>query len=448
MRTPGGSLLVVASMLLAGLPGAAEAAADKPKEEKAEGYAEWVRGGCLLVDAQRVCATPATKFKGDGGAVRFDQIPFGYEVKAKGVRRADGAIEAREVEAKPNGMAMFEDQVLAVTNAHEEAYRKVGHMFEAVDEQTAKDLGKLYTSGPMVDRVTRITRQLLPPYLEPERVRVYVVDNPEWNAMAMGNYSIYVFSGLLLDMDDDEVAIVLGHELVHASHEHTRREFKKQMWIQLAALGLAAATESVKDDNAKQVLALVGQFGSLAWQNGYGRSLEDQADRVGLRYAYEAGFDITKGPRLWQRFARKYGDSSKVQNFFFSNHSLSSARAAKLERELALNYPDGPLRAQGRPKATRVAAGPGPGGPSPADAPPAVADATGPGPAFLATPSRAAATPASGQRKELRVGMTPAEVEAMLGRPEAEIVFGGKTQWTYSSVSVVFQGGKVSDVRF
>ena len=69
----------------------------------------------------------------------------------------------------------------------------------------------------MVDRVRRITGQLLPPYVEPERVRVYVVDNPEWNAMAMGNYSIYVFSGLLLDMDDDEVAIVLGHELVHAS---------------------------------------------------------------------------------------------------------------------------------------------------------------------------------------------------------------------------------------
>jgi len=266
-------------------------------------------------------------------------------------------------------------------------------MFEQVSEDKAVDLGRLYDSGPMVDRVRRITARLLPPYLEPERVRVYVVDNPEWNAMAMGNYSIYVFSGLLQDMDDDEVAIVLGHELVHATHEHTRREFKKQMWIQLAALGLAAATEGVKDDNAKAVLALVGQFGALAWQNGYGRSLEDQADRVGLRYAYEAGFDVTKGPRLWQRFARKYGDANKVQSFFFSNHSQSSARAAKLERELALNYDKGP-------------------------------------------------------RKGPRVGMTPAEVEAMLGRPEAEIAFGGKTQWTYSSVSVVFQGGRVSDVRF
>jgi hypothetical protein len=342
-------------------------------------------------------------------------------------------------------MAMFEGQVLQVTNEAEEAYRKVGHMFEQVSEDKAIDMGKLYTSGPMVDRVRRITGQLLPSYVEPEQVRVYVVDNPEWNAMAMGNYSIYVFSGLLLDMDDDEVAIVLGHELVHATHEHTRREFKKQMWIQLAALGLAAATESVKNDDAKAVLALVGQFGSLAWKNGYGRSLEDQADRVGLRYAYEAGFDVTKGPRLWQRFARKYGDSSKVQNFFFSNHSQSSARAAKLERELALNYPDGPKSV--RAKATRVAAGRSSNGPSVADAPPASASAD-PGPAFLARPAGPPGTPAPGARKELRVGMTAAEVEAMLGRPEAEIVFGGKTQWTYPNVSVVFQAGKVSDVRF
>jgi hypothetical protein len=83
----------------------------------------------------------------------------------------------------------------------------------------------------------------------------------------------------------------------------------------------------------------------MAWSNGYGRNLEDQADRVGLRYAYEAGFDITKGPRLWNRFAKKYGEPGKTANFFFGDHSLSSQRAVALERELALNYPDGPKRA-------------------------------------------------------------------------------------------------------
>jgi hypothetical protein len=455
MRKPGGPLLIVASIVLGVVPSTARAGADKPKadkpkEEKVEGYAEWRRDGCLLVDAQRVCATPQTKFKGEGGAIRFEQMPFGYEVKARGVRRVDGAIEASEVEARSNGMALFEDKVLAVTNGQEEAYVKVGHMFEAVDEQHALDIGKLYTSGPMVDRIRRITGQLLPTYLEPARVRVYVVDNPEWNAMAMANYSIYVFSGLLLDMDDDEVAMVLGHELVHATHEHSRREFKKQMWIQLAALGFAAATEDVKDQKTKEVLALVGQFGSLAWKNGYGRSLEDQADRVGLRYAYEAGYDVTKGPRLWQRFARKYGEPGKIKSFFFSDHSQSTARAANLERELALNYPDGRKQAGRSKSATRVASGrsipPTPAGQSGSATSASSTD-------FLASPSKTATTgpsspPPSRNRKEIRVGMTSSEVETLLGPPQAEIAFGTKTRWTYTDLTVTFEAGRVRDVRF
>jgi Zn-dependent protease with chaperone function len=450
MGKPRGWLLIVASMALGAFSSVARAGGDKPKEEKVEGYAEWRQGGCLLVDAQRVCVSSTTKFKGEGGAIRFEQIPFGYEVKAKGVRRDDGAIEASELEAKPNGAALFESDVLAATNAQEKAYLETGHMFEAADAQSVVDIGKIYSTGPMVDRVRRITGRLLPQYVEPERVRVYVVDNPEWNAMAMGNYSIYVFSGLLLDMDDDEVAMVLGHELVHASHEHTRRQFKKQMWIQLAAMGFAAATENVKNEKQKEVLALLGMFGTMAWKNGYGRSLEDQADRVGLRYAYEAGYDVTKGPRLWQRFARKYGEPGKVQSFFFSDHSQSTARAAKLERELALNYPDGPKQAGRATKATRVAAGreiPA----TPAGRAGAATSAAGT--EFLATQSRTAtqrtpSPPPPGSRKEIRAGMTSGEVLTLLGPPQAEIAFGAKTRWTYADLTVVFEAGKVRDVHF
>jgi predicted Zn-dependent protease len=330
---------------------------------------------------------------------------------------------ASKLEAKPNGMAMFEGDVIQGTNAAEAEYRRVGHMFQQLDENSVADLGVLHESGPMVERVRRITRSLLPPYVDADEVRVYVVENPEWNAMAMGNYSIYVFSGLLNDMDDDEVAIVLGHEIAHASHEHSRRQFKKQMWIQLAALGLGLAGEQVNNDDAKAIIALVGQFGSLAWQNGYGRKQEDQADRVGLRYAYEAGYDVTKGPRLWQRFARKYGEPDAVQGFFFSDHTKSSRRAEHLERELALNYPSGPKRVA-RPVVTRQASTKVP---RPANPP--------------------ARPPANGSR-EITPGMTPEDVRAVLGSPGDELTFGRKSRWVYQDLTVVFEAGRVTDVRF
>ena len=45
----------------------------------------------------------------------------------------------------------------------------------------------------------------------------------------------------------------------------------------------------------------------------HGYRLEDQADRVGLRYAYEGGFDVSKAPALWERFARRYAERLKAQ---------------------------------------------------------------------------------------------------------------------------------------
>ena len=176
-------------------------------------------------------------------------------------------------------------------------------------------------------------------------------------------------------------------------------------------------------------------FGAMAWSNGYGRNLEDQADRVGLRYAYEAGYDISKGPRLWNRFAKRYGEQGKVANFFFSDHSQSSARAAKLEKEIAFNYPEGPRPRCGEP----AAAGDGRFRGSSTGAR-ARGGATAPGAAALV----AAAPP----RKEIRAGMTAAEVRSLLGSPREELVFGDKTRWTYPDLTVVFEKGKVKEVKF
>ena len=437
--------LVLLAILWAGA--SAAAAQTKVTEEKAEGYAEWRVEGCLLVDGQRVCPIQGSRFKGGGEARDFASIPLGYEVKAKGVRGADGSLQAREVEAKPNGGALFESEVKSATDAAEQKYRAAGSFYEE-GRGKSSSIGRLYDSGPRVDRVRAIVDTLLPPYIQPEDVRVYVIENKEWNAFAMGNYSIYVFSGLLDDMDDDEIAIVLGHELVHASHEHTRRQFKKQMWIQIAALGVAASASTIDDDNQRAVIGLVSVFGAMAWSNGYGRNLEDQADRVGLRYAYEAGYDISKGPRLWSRFAKRYGEQGKVANFFFSDHSQSSARAAKLEKEIAFNYPEGP-KPEGalRRRATVVAAS---GGASATPVAAPVAPPAGAAALVAAAPPESAA-PASASathRAEIRAGMTPADVRAILGTPRDELVFGEKTRWTYPDLTVVFENGKVKEVKF
>ena len=438
--TKTGLLAALAGVLVATAAFAAEDQ-EPARGEKVDGYAEWHVGGCVIADGQKVCPGTPLKFKGEGEAKDVASIPLGYELKAKGRRLADGSLLAQEIEAKPNGPALFEGEVRSATDNAERRARQRGRFLESDDEKSS--VGRLIEDGPYVERVRRLVDSLVPPYLHPEDLRIYVIENREWNAFAMGNYSIYVFTGLLDDMDDDELAIVLGHELVHATHEHSRKQFKREMWVQLAALGVIAATSTIDDDTKRTIIQLAAGLAATAYSSGYGRSMEDQADRVGLRYAYEAGYDITKGPRLWNRFAKKYGEGSRTVNFFFGDHSLSAARAAKLEKEIAFNYPEGskpggPARsarrapASGSPTLVAVTRVP----------PPAGAQA-------LVSPAPAAVAPAEpATRTEIKHGMTTDEVRKALGAPQAEVVFGEKTRWSYPDLTVVFEKGRVTDVRF
>jgi len=63
------------------------------------------------------------------------------------------------------------------------------------------------------------------------------------------------------------------------------------------------------------------------------------------------------------------------------------------------------------------------------------------------TGAATAPQPSANKPKEIKLGMTPAEVEAALGLPETKIDLGEKLLYKYKDMSVEFKGGKVADVR-
>jgi Zn-dependent protease with chaperone function len=318
--------------------GKTSAAAFAGKPAVVKGYLEYRKGDAMIVEGQRLVATKATKFHGAGEGKSFSGVPLGYMVEASGVRRADGAIEVARVDAKPNGQQMYESDVKQATDQLEATWRSQGAMLTAAPDGGVASMGKMHESGREYDRARGIVDRVLPSYIPRDAVRVYVVDNPEWNAMAMGNYSIYVFTGIMTDLDDDELALVIGHEVAHASHEHSRKQAKRGMLTGLAATASQVLIGTQLEGSEAYAASILAGLGATAFSNGYSREQEDQADRVGMRYAYEGGYDVSKGPALWKKFADKYGEAGKAQNILFGDHSRSTVRAAALQQEIALNY--------------------------------------------------------------------------------------------------------------
>jgi Zn-dependent protease with chaperone function len=303
------------------------------KAEHFTGYVEWVRPGYLVVDGQRITWNQGTKARLDN----LSEIQLGSEIDVRGTRRSDGSVLATTLAVKRNGLAMYEQDIKNLTDKAEREWVSKGSMFTRSDGSGL--IGPIVGSGPDFDRVTRIVNRLLPPTVSPNSIRVHVVQTDQWNASAMANGAIWVNTGLLRDVrDDDELAAVIGHEIGHFTHEHTRRQMKTQMWVQLAAAGAQAALTQVNNAAGQQALALAAQLGLTAWQNGYSRNLEDQADRVGLRYAYEAGFNVSKAPGMWRRVLVREGQMDRVSNFFLGDHSRPSERIRNIERELYFNY--------------------------------------------------------------------------------------------------------------
>jgi Zn-dependent protease with chaperone function len=304
--------------------------------QKSEGPADFVKDSVIYVDGQPVVAGPKTSFR---GVKALGAIQPGFWVKGEGKRRADGVIVATKLEARPNGMDKGEADIIKLSDQAEKMWVDRKMMFEPADSGKVIKIGDILESGPEVDRVRKIMDRLRPGHIPASALRVRVVRTKDWNASAMANGAIWVYTGLMEAMDDEELAIVLGHELAHYTYEHSRRKMtsSKNTWGQILATGGQVAG-AVVGGTAGQLAGMAGQLGASALLTGYSREFEDQADRVGLRYVHEAGYDPKKGPALWTKFKQKYGETDQVTNFFTGDHSRPTERIKNIEQQIRWFY--------------------------------------------------------------------------------------------------------------
>lgn len=157
------------------------------------------------------------------------------------------------------------------------------------------------------------------------RWEVNLIGSKQVNAFCMPGGKIGVYSGLIqrLQLTDDELAAILGHEIAHALREHGRERVSQQLATN-TALAIGAAVLGV-GQSAASLGALVADV-TFTLPNS--RTHEIEADRIGVELSARAGYDPRGAITVWQKMAR--ADTGSPPQFL-STHPSSENRIRDLE---------------------------------------------------------------------------------------------------------------------
>lgn len=198
---------------------------------------------------------------------------------------------------------------------------------------------RLLTSGPEYEMVQRVTQRLvqaaqeIDPQIEdtPDGLseqfpwEVRVIDNREMvNAFCLPGGKMAVYTGILpVAGSDAGLAVVMGHEIAHATLRHGTQRVSQNIGIEGALAILSATTKT-----DAQLLELGRVLGNLGIGLPFSRSHELAADRVGLQYMAQAGYDPREAVGFWTRMSEL---SQGGPPEFLSTHPSDDRRISQIE---------------------------------------------------------------------------------------------------------------------
>jgi Zn-dependent protease with chaperone function len=215
----------------------------------------------------------------------------------------------------------------------EQAYAKLK------SEASAK--GALNTDAAMLARVRAVAARIQPQTAVFRRDapgwqwEVNIIESEQLNAFCMPGGKIMFYTGLVrkLNLSDEEIAVVMGHEIAHALREHSREQVSLATAAQ-TAIGIGT-----------QLLGLGGgasQITGAAYEalvaSRFSRAHETEADRVGLELMARAGYNPQAGVTLWQKMGSATGSGGGTPDFL-STHPSDSSRVQQIQSLLPTVMP-------------------------------------------------------------------------------------------------------------
>ena len=202
-------------------------------------------------------------------------------------------------------------------------------------EQQAKAAQKkniLITSGPQYERLKTIANRLIPQtavFRDDTRTwgwGLQLIDSPMVNATCAPGGRITFYTGIInkLNLTDDEIAAIMGHEIAHAVREHGREQVSQalaQNVFSNVALATAGPGSAKSIDAANQIMQYV-----LVLPNS--RQNEKEADAIGLEIAARGGYDPRAAITLWEKMSKE--SKGKNPPEFLSTHPSNQNRIKEL----------------------------------------------------------------------------------------------------------------------
>ena len=221
-----------------------------------------------------------------------------------------------------------------------EQLEQMGAQSYAKLKNEAASKGALNNDSALLQRVRAIATRITP------QTAVFRADAPQWkweanvlgsdelNAFCMPGGKIMFNTGLInrLQLTDDEIAIVMGHEIAHALREHSREQVSQAIAAQ-TTIDLGAALFGFSEGSGHLAK---GMYQALV-ATRFSRVDESEADRIGLELSARAGYDPRAGVTLWNKMINASKGSRLPE--FLSTHPAEADRIQQIEALLPIVLP-------------------------------------------------------------------------------------------------------------
>ena len=209
-------------------------------------------------------------------------------------------------------------------------------LYTALKQQAGVKGALLPPDHPQNVRLRRIARDMLPfvekwnPSAKAWKWEVVTIKSNTVNAFCMPGGKIAFFTGILdrLNLTDDEVAMIMGHEMAHALREHARARAVKSTFTNVTGRVIGAL---ILGDTGQ----VLGQQAASLFTLRFSRNDETDADLVGMELAARAGYNPASGVTLWEKMASaSKGPGKNAPHEWFSTHPANETRVKTIKDHL------------------------------------------------------------------------------------------------------------------